>query len=163
MRITFVGACLLAAAILATLAAYAQRPSNDVQAERPNDASAGTQRGGEAAQPQDPVARGRYLAHDVAMCVICHSPKDAAGRVIDSRKFEGDVIPLNSPFARGRPWADRAPNLRTFASGREEEMFVLLTTGLRRRTGGPADGPMPPFRLIEEDAKAIIAYLKSLN
>jgi hypothetical protein len=73
------------------------------------------------------------------------------------------VIPVDSPFPRGRAWADRAPNLRTLVAGGEEEVFVLLTTGVRRRTGGPPLGPMPPFRLTEDDARAVIAYIKSLK
>jgi hypothetical protein len=97
------------------------------------------------------------------MCVICHSPKDSAGRVIESQKFRGDVIPVDSPFPGGRPWANRAPDLRTLVAGSEDDVFILLTTGRRRRTGGPPEGPMPPFRLSEEDASAIIAYLKSLD
>lgn len=109
------------------------------------------------------IERGRYLAHDVAMCVICHSPKDSAGRVIESQKFRGDVMPVDSPFPRGLPWADRAPDLRTLIAGSEDEVFILLTTGLRRRTGAAPLGPMPPFRLSDEDARAIIAYLKSLD
>jgi len=50
------------------------------------------------------VARGRYLAHDVAMCVQCHTPRDERGDLDLTRLFAGAPIPVGSPFPH-RPWA----------------------------------------------------------
>jgi hypothetical protein len=41
-------------------------------------------------------------------------------------------------------------------------VFTLLTTGIWPPSGEAPLMPMPPFRLSEDDAHAIIAYLKSL-
>ena len=109
------------------------------------------------------IERGRYLANDVAMCVVCHSPKDSAGRVNQNQLFAGAPMPVNSPFPKGAAWADNAPALPPLVHAKEEDVFHLLTTGIRPRTGRAPLLPMPPFRLTEEDARAVIAYLKSLG
>jgi mono/diheme cytochrome c family protein len=109
------------------------------------------------------IARGRYLANDVAMCVICHSPRDAAGRLNQNQLFTGAPMPVNSPFPQGPAWADNAPALPQLVRAKEEDVFHLLTTGIRPRTGNPPLLPMPPFRLSEEDARAVIAYLKTVG
>ena len=51
--------------------------------------------------------RGRYLAERVAMCVECHSERDAAGTIIPGRKYMGGPIPTRPSWAV--EWADRAP------------------------------------------------------
>jgi mono/diheme cytochrome c family protein len=108
------------------------------------------------------IERGRYLAHDVAMCVICHSPKNDRGQVVRGSEFRGDAIPVDSPFPRSLDWADFAPALGPLVNGAETDVYRLLTTGIWPRTGKPAQGPMPPFRLADEDARAVIAYLKTV-
>jgi len=50
------------------------------------------------------VERGNYLTHEVAMCVQCHSPRDASGRIIESQEFRGAPMPLLSH--------DERPNAR---------------------------------------------------
>lgn len=116
-----------------------------------------------AAPPADDheTLRGYYLTHYVAMCVVCHSPKDETGMVVEGQEFEGAVIPVANPFPNGKPWAVRAPALRPLVEGAEEDVFHLLTTGIWKRTGEAPQGPMPPFRMNEEDARAVIAYLKA--
>lgn len=108
------------------------------------------------------VARGKYLTHDVAMCVVCHSPKDEYGRVMELREFQGAAIPVTNPFPKGRRWAVNAPALGTLVVNREEAVFHLLTTGVWPPSGEAPLPPMPPFRLTDDDARAVIAYLKSL-
>lgn len=109
------------------------------------------------------LERGRYLAHSVAMCVICHSPKNEQGLPLEDRHFEGGVIPAKPTDPNMAPWADFAPALGPLVRGSEDEVLELLTTGIWPRTGRPPQPPMPPFRLSEEDAKAIVAYIKNLE
>jgi mono/diheme cytochrome c family protein len=114
-----------------------------------------------AESPTAAVERGRYLVHHVAMCVICHSPKDGEGRVISSQILRGAPMPVRSPYPR-QAWAFRAPALVGLGGFTEEDMVTLLQTGRRPDGDAPAP-PMPPFRLTKEDARAVAAYLKSLK
>ena len=114
-----------------------------------------------AVAPQGDVERGRYLVHHVAMCVQCHTPRDPRGNLVEPRLLQGAPVPLSSPFAEA--WAFRAPWLAGLPGHSEEELVKLLRTGIVPRTGRPPAPPMPPFRMAESDAKAVAAYLKSLN
>jgi mono/diheme cytochrome c family protein len=107
------------------------------------------------------IERGRYLTHDVAMCVQCHSPRDEKGEIRRREEFRGASIPFTSPFAT-RQWAVWAPNLVGLDGFSDETAARLLVEGIDH-TGAPPDPPMPPFRMTAEDAKAIIAYLRSLK
>jgi len=105
------------------------------------------------------VARGEYLATSVAMCVQCHSPRDAQGNLIEAEKFRGGAIPLQSPYP-GEAWAFNAPSLRGLVGLTDEQVVALLTTG--KAAGRPAPKrPMPPFRLSQADAEAIVAFLRT--
>src|SRR6516162_8996500 len=44
------------------------------------------------------IERGRYLTHDVAMCVQCHSPRDDRGKILEGREFLGAAMPIRSPY-----------------------------------------------------------------
>jgi mono/diheme cytochrome c family protein len=119
-----------------------------------------------AALLQDPkadaVRRGRYLVHDVAMCVQCHSPRDEQGELIDQELLAGARMPVRSPFAQTE-WAFRAPRLAGLPGGwSEDELASFLQTG-KSPTGRTPRAPMPPFGLTEEDARAVAAYLASLE
>ena len=107
------------------------------------------------------VERGRYLTHDVAMCVQCHSPRNDKGEIRRGEEFSGAKIPVASPFP-GPPWAVQAPNLRGLLGFSDAAMFRLLAEGIAH-TGAPPQPPMPPFRMNRADAAAIIAYLRSLK
>ncbi len=107
------------------------------------------------------VERGRYLTHDVAMCVQCHSPRDDKGEILKEKEFSGARIRVESPFP-GPPWAVQAPNLRGLTGFTDEGVVRLLRDGVAH-TGAPPQSPMPPFRMTREDAAAVIAYLRSLE
>lgn len=107
------------------------------------------------------VERGRYLTHDVAMCVQCHTPRDRRGALIESEEFRGAPNPLPAPFP-GIPWALRSVNIRGLGDLPEEAVLRILTTGIGRQ-GKPPDPPMPRFRMSQADAQAIVAYLRSLR
>lgn len=106
------------------------------------------------------VARGEYLANRVAMCVQCHSTRDADGTILESKRFRGGTIPFKSPWP-GADWAYQAPSLAGLPGFTDEQIVSLLTEG---RIDGrqPPRSPMPPFRMSREDAAAIAAYLRSL-
>ncbi len=107
------------------------------------------------------IERGRYLTHDVAMCVQCHSPRDRHGAILREEEFRGAPNPFPPPF-EGVRWAIRSVNIRGLGGLPEEAVIRLLTTGIGRN-GTPPDPPMPPFRMSRADAEAIVAYLNSLD
>jgi len=107
------------------------------------------------------IEHGRYLVHQVALCVQCHSPRDENGRLLETRLLSGARIPVNSPFP-SQPWAYQAPDIRGMVGYTEEEGIRLLTEGITRG-GTPPRPPMQQFHLTVEDARAVVAYLKSLR
>jgi mono/diheme cytochrome c family protein len=115
----------------------------------------------ESPSSPEAVERGRYLTHDVAMCVQCHSPRSDKGEIQRAQEFAGARIRVESPFP-GPPWAPYAPNLRGLVGFSDEAMLRLLGEGIAH-TGAPPQSPMPPFRLNRADATAIVAYLRSLK
>ena len=113
-----------------------------------------------AASRADQVARGSYLVNHVAMCVQCHTPRDATGALDQTRLLKGAPIPVASPFPTQR-WAFSAPAIAGLPGFSDEDEISLLTTGRRPGSAAPKP-PMPPFRLTREDAEAVVAYLRSL-
>jgi mono/diheme cytochrome c family protein len=107
------------------------------------------------------IEKGKYLAEQVAMCVQCHSPRDAKGELDRLSLFKGARIPIASPFPN-KPWALYAPRIAGLPGWEEQDFITLLVTG-SRPTGEIPRAPMPPFRMSPEDAAAIAAYLKSLR
>ena len=60
------------------------------------------------------------------------------------------------------PWAPHAPSIAGIPDGYTEEQFAaFLQTGVRPN-GQHALPPMPQFRMNEEDATAIAAYISTL-
>src|SRR5205085_11219590 len=77
--------------------------------------------------PAGNVEHGKYLAEHVAMCVECHSGRDAQGNIIESQLYLGGAI----PFAPAWPndWANRAPRNRGLPGYTDAEAMRLLTQG----------------------------------
>jgi len=111
--------------------------------------------------PSSEIEHGRYLVHNVALCVACHSPRDENGRLIETRLLSGARIPVASPFAE-QPWVYQAPNIRGMTGYTEEEGVRLLTEGITRDGLAPRP-PMQQFHMNRDDARAVVAYLKSLR
>ena len=114
-----------------------------------------------ATAPEGQVPRGSYLVNYVAMCVQCHTPRDAAGTLDHTQLLKGAPIPVRSPFPN-QTWAFAAPAIAGLPGWTSEGAIILLTTG-RRIDGSAPRPPMPPFRLTREDAEAVVAYLRSLR
>ena len=110
--------------------------------------------------PSDPVERGQYVVMQVAMCYQCHSPRTERGLIIEERLLEGAPVPVERPY-RDMEWASAAPHLAGMPGYDEDALVRLLTTGIGRNGVRPRL-PMPPFRMSEEDARAVFAYLNSL-
>jgi len=113
-----------------------------------------------AAAPQEQPGRGSYLVTHVAMCVQCHTPRDADGNLDRARLFKGAPIPVRSPFPN-QTWAFAAPAIAGLPGWTTADAVALLGTG-RRPNGYTPKRPMPSFRLTREDAEAVVAYLHSI-
>lgn len=105
--------------------------------------------------------RGRYLAENVAMCIQCHTPREATGELIRSQAFRGAPIPAGRP-SQLSSWAEFAPRIAGLPQYTTEQIILLLTTGTGRE-GKPLRSPMPTFKMTREDAEAVASYLKSVD
>ena len=116
-----------------------------------------------AAGGSNAVERGRYLVHDVAMCVQCHSPRNENGQIIERQILRGGTVPVEGPrWVADADWAYLAPDLRALARARADYLTTVLITG-ERPDGSQPKSPMPSFRLTGQDAEAIVEYLRSLR
>lgn len=109
---------------------------------------------------QSQIERGKYLVEDVAMCIECHTPRTANGDLDKNAWLQGApiwIMPVK-PIAN---WAQQAPSLAGFPSFTEEEGERVLEKG-EGPEGEVLRPPMHVYHMKPEDAKAIIAYLKSL-
>lgn len=149
---------LFAASFAAALLAASWNLEASAQSEN-EPAPAGETSGATAVDT--PVERGRYLVNDVAMCVQCHSARTESGDIAPSKLMRGAPLPVEGPDW-SEAWAYIAPDVVTLARGRPDYVIGVLTTG-KRPDGTEPQRPMPPFRLSDEDAEAVVAYLKTLK
>jgi Cytochrome c len=106
------------------------------------------------------VERGRYLVEEVAKCPECHTPRNERGELRHEVWLSGAPIWIQ-PVAKIPNWADRAPALAGFPSFTEKQGERILEKG----TGPEGEELRPPmhiYHMNHADAKAIIAYLRSL-
>ena len=114
----------------------------------------------------DKIERGKYLVEEVGKCQACHTPRTETGELDKSKWLKGTTA---LDFASKKPvkgWHDSSPDLtgggRLFQRWGEDGVVKFLVTGKGPRGNG-ADAPMPTYNLKQEDAEAIVAYLKSLK
>lgn len=143
IRLGWMGLLILGAAVM-----YGQAGKNSPQ-EKTNNA------GGD-------VARGKYLVESVAMCGQCHTPRDANGMLDQHRALQGAPVLWVAASGMDANWPLDAPRIGGTPPASDAEMVTLLTTGVWI-TGRPLRLPMMPFRMSEGDAKAVVAYLKSMT
>jgi mono/diheme cytochrome c family protein len=109
------------------------------------------------------IARGKYLAHHVSVCIDCHSTRN-----FDF--YSGPIIP-GTEGKGGEKFVDAAgtfytPNITPAALGNwsDGEILRAITSGVTK--DGAALFPMMPYpiynHLASEDAEAIVAYLRTL-
>src|SRR5262245_59773573 len=110
------------------------------------------------------LERGRYITHDLAMCVQCHTPRDANGQLVREREFMGgDAFPVDAPpFMNPAAWCIVTPRIAGLPGFTDAEAVQFFMEGARLGTHQPK-WPMPPFRMSREDAVAVVAYLRSLG
>lgn len=113
------------------------------------------------------IARGAYLALNVAACVDCHSDRDFSrfsGPVMSGTEGKG-----NAPFGRelGIPGTVFARNITPAAVGEwsDGELIRAITEGVN--AGGEALFPVMPYqafaKMCRSDVEAIVAYLRTLE
>ena len=113
-----------------------------------------------SAANQSDIERGRYLAEEVAKCSECHTARNEQGELRQDSWLRGAPIWIQ-PVAPIRNWADRAPALAGLPSFTDEQAERVLEQG----TGPEGEALRPPmhtYHMNRADAKAIVAYLKSL-
>ena len=110
------------------------------------------------ALPRGNAEHGRYLVEHVAMCIECHSGRDARGAILESERFLGAPIPFAPPWPND--WAMRAPRNRGLPGYTDEMALRLLTEGAIGRNGEQLRPPMPRFRMSVQDAADVIAYMR---
>jgi mono/diheme cytochrome c family protein len=111
--------------------------------------------------PAGNVQHGQYLAEHVAMCVECHSRRDAQGNFIPGEQYLGGNIPFAPPWPND--WAAQAPRNRGLVGYDDKAALRLLTEGAIGREGRRLRPPMPRFFMTTQDAADVIAYLRSLR
>ena len=113
-----------------------------------------------SAADKSQIERGRYLVENVAMCGECHTPRNAQGDLDRNAWLQGAPIWIR-PVKPIQNWADNVPALAGFPSFTEEQAERVLEKGTGP-SGEALRQPMHFYHMNPEDAKAIIAYLKSL-
>ena len=105
------------------------------------------------------IARGEYLVNNVVLCGDCHTPMTPQGPDL-SRRLQGGPN-LTTPTIE-IPWATEVPPIAGIPAHYTEEQFAaFLQTGVRP-DGSTVRPPMPPYRLNEEDARAVAAYIRTV-
>jgi hypothetical protein len=59
------------------------------------------------------------------------------------------------------PWAGTAPEIAGLSGWKDEEVVTFLMTG--KLNGKEPNPPMPRYRFSSVDARAVVAYLRSLG
>ena len=106
------------------------------------------------------LEHGRYLVEQVIQCWQCHSSRDAQGNLIVGTKFRGGAMPVRPTFTAD--WPNQIPRIAGLPGYDDEQAMRLLTQGAIRWDGRQLRPPMPPFRMSQQDAADVIAYLRSL-
>ena len=114
-----------------------------------------------AASNESQIAHGRYIVEGVAMCGMCHTPRSDSGEIETNRELDGASVWL-MPAHPTENWPLKAPRIAGTPPASDEEMVRLLTTGIWK-DGTRLRPPMPQFRMSRDDAKAVVAYLRSLT
>ncbi len=104
--------------------------------------------------------RGAYLVNGPGHCAECHSPRNALGAIVESRKFDGGPSPTDQ---------GGVPSIRQdkLAAWSVDDIVGTLTTGDTPdsdRVGGPmVDVVRNISQLSDADRHAMAVYIKSLS
>lgn len=112
------------------------------------------------AGPGGDTERGRYIAEHVAMCVECHSGRDAQGNIVPALRFMGAPMPVGRTSWAG-DWPTTIPRIAGLPGYTDALVIRLLTQGAIKRDGTQLRLPMPRFRMTPQDALDVAAYLRT--
>ena len=113
-----------------------------------------------ATQKKDPVlVRGQYLVEQIGLCADCHTPRNEKGQFISERWLAGSPLAFQPTVPM--PWSPAAPAIAGLPTLSEAQALAFFRTG-KRADGSVPLPPMPEYRFNAEDARAVVAYLKSL-
>jgi mono/diheme cytochrome c family protein len=110
------------------------------------------------------VEHGRYLVNNVGGCNDCHTPHLQTGAPDMAHSLQGAPLAfeLVPPLQGKIPWAPVTPEIAGGPAGYSDAQFQhFLMTG-ERPDGSQPTPPMPAFRLNEQDARDVVAYIKTL-
>jgi mono/diheme cytochrome c family protein len=118
------------------------------------------------AQDQDAkLARGKYIAEEVARCQECHTPRLLTGELVKAAWFKGTTLAY-APVDKIEGWHQKSPDITSTSalwSRWGDDGFTAFLETAKNPRGGGAGLPMPPYKMSHEDAVAVVAYLKSLK
>lgn len=93
------------------------------------------------------------------MCGDCHTPRDDKGMPLPGKELAG--APLGFKPLAPMPWATTAPEIAGLPGWKDAQIVTFLTTG--KLDGRAPNPPMPEYRLSASDARAVVAYLRTLG
>ncbi len=106
------------------------------------------------------VEHGKYLVERVATCGDCHTPFDEHGQPVMDKYLQGAQL-MFKPTVPVPGWVERSANIAGLKGWSDAEAMKFFTTGIDPN-GKQAAPPMPAIRFNQEDAAAVVAYLRSL-
>jgi hypothetical protein len=106
------------------------------------------------------LERGKYLVEEVGMCGDCHTPHNEKGEPVLEKNLQGAILPFK-PAVPMPVWADKSSNIAGLPGWEDKDAIKFLMTGIAYNDL-PARPPMPQYRFNQEDAAAILVYLRSL-
>lgn len=107
------------------------------------------------------IARGRYLVVDIGLCQDCHTPRDQQGKFVAEKWLQGAEL-IFQPIVPIPGWTAMSPDIAGLPNWTEEQAIKFLSTGVAP-DGSRANPPMPEYRYNRTDARAVVAYLRSLK
>lgn len=111
------------------------------------------------------INHGRYLVEEVAKCGDCHTPMLPSGQPNTTKWLKGATLAFK-PIVDIPVWQGVSPDVtpggHLWKSWGEAGFVRFLTTGVAPN-GHPPRPPMPAYKMKPADARAIVAYLKSLK
>jgi mono/diheme cytochrome c family protein len=116
-----------------------------------------------AMPPDNPVARGAYLAGPLGHCIECHSPMEPGGRRNWSRTGAGGPA-ITSPLGKVVPRNITPSRSEGIGDWTEPQILRAVTQGIAA-DGRPLSPPMAfsyYARVKPDDLSDIVAYLRSL-
>jgi mono/diheme cytochrome c family protein len=107
----------------------------------------------------DALKRGAYLVERVGLCADCHTPRNERGEFVAGAHLAGAPISF-APTVPMPAWAPVAPPLAGLPTMTDAQALTFLTTG-KKPDGTAPRPPMPDYRFSDDDARAVLAYLRA--